>query len=234
MTIEGVVFDWGGTLTLPIEVIYDIDTWSEAARHMDPERVEELVERLGFIEGQLWEMSRTSQKSAHLSGLLASAVQELGLDITESVLEEAVLLHLGAITPHIVHDPDAVAVLEELRSDGLKIALLSNTLWPESFHEEMLARDGLTELIDARLYTSHMEVTKPHPEAFLTALRSIGIGDPGSAAFVGDRPWDDIFGAKRAGLRTVLRPNELVPAHEVEPDATIESLTELPAILRRW
>ena len=234
MTIEGVVFDWGGTLTKPIEVIYDLDTWSEAAAHLDPERVEELVERLGMIEGQLWEMSRTTQKSAHLSGLLTSAVQELGLEIAESVLEEAVLLHLGTITPHIVHDPDAIPVLKELRAGGMKIALLSNTLWPESFHEEMLARDGLTELIDARLYTSHMEVTKPHPEAFLSALRAVGIEDPGSAAFVGDRPWDDIFGAQRAGLRTVLRPNELVPAHEVEPDATIESLTELPEILRSW
>jgi putative hydrolase of the HAD superfamily len=234
MGLDGVVFDWGGTLTKPIEVIYELDTWSAAARHMDPERVEELTQRLASVEGQLWEMSRTSQKSAKLIGLLSTAVQELGLDIAESVLEEAVLLHLGVITPHIQHEPDAREVLEELRGDGLRIALLSNTLWPESFHEEMLERDGLTDLIDARLYTSHMEVTKPHPDAFLAALRAIGVDDPARAAFVGDRPWDDIFGAARAGLRTVLRPNDLVPAHDVEPDAIIQSLSELPEVLRRW
>lgn len=51
--------------------------------------------------------------------------------------------------------------------------------------------------------------------------------DPSRAVFVGNRPWDDIFGARRAGLRTALRTNPLVPAYEVEPDVEIERLSEL-------
>ncbi|MGI8775468.1 MAG: HAD family hydrolase [Actinomycetota bacterium] len=232
--IEAVVFDWGGTLTHPIEVIYDIDTWSKAARHLDKDRADELIERLGAVEAQLWELSRTSQKSAHLFRLVASAVEELGLDVAESILEEAVLLHLDELSPHIVHDSDAAPVLRDLRATGLKVGLLSNTLWPTSFHEAFLDRDGLSDLIDCRMYTSDMDVTKPHPEAFLQTLAALGVDDPARAVFVGDRPWDDIFGAKRAGMRAVHRPNRLVPDFEVTADATIDSLPALLEVIVAW
>jgi putative hydrolase of the HAD superfamily len=232
--IDGVVFDWGGTLTRPIEVIYEVDTWGEVARHLDPSNYEELAVRLGAIEGELWEISRTTQKSAHLEDLIAAVVEEFGIEIADESLEFATSKHLETLLPHIEHDPDAEAVLRDLRNRGLKLGLLSNTLWPESFHEELLERDGLRDLIDVRLYTSHMAVTKPHPEAFRAALDALVIEDAGRAVFVGDRPYDDIHGAKEAGLRTVHRPNELVPPHDVEPDAVIHSLPELLGVVDDW
>ena len=232
--IDAVIFDWGGTLTLPIEVIYEIDTWGEVARHLDPAKHEELTVRLGAIEAELWEISRTTQKSAHLQDLIASVVEEFGIEMAEDSLDYATTHHLDAIKPHIEHDPDAYEVLSALRERGLGIGLLSNTLWPEEFHEQLLDEAGLKDLIDARLYTSHMEYTKPHPEAFFAALQALGITDPGRAVFVGDRPYDDISGAQRAGLRTVHRPNELVPAHDVEPDAVIGDLRALVAVLDDW
>jgi putative hydrolase of the HAD superfamily len=52
--------------------------------------------------------------------------------------------------------------------------------------------------------------------------------------FVGDRPWDDIYGAKRAGLKTVLRPSPTVPDYDVEPDAVIHDLPSLLEVVDRW
>jgi putative hydrolase of the HAD superfamily len=51
---------------------------------------------------------------------------------------------------------------------------------------------------------------------------------------VGDRPFDDISGAKRAGMRAVLRPNNDVPLYDVVPDATIARLPELLALVDSW
>ena len=82
--------------------------------------------------------------------------------------------------------------------------------------------------------TSEMTHTKPHSEAFRTVLAELGITDPSTAVFVGDRPYDDIYGAKQFGLRTVLRQNHLVPGFDVEPDASITSLTELVSIVEAW
>lgn len=232
--IEGVVFDWGGTLTLPIEVIYEIDTWGDVARHLDPENHEELVVRLGAIEAELWEISRTTQKSSHLEDLVASVVREFGIDMAEESLRFATGHHLAAIRPYIEHDPEAADVLRGLRDRGLGVGLLSNTLWPEDFHEELLEDAGLRDLIDVRLYTSNMEVTKPHPQAFKAAMDSLGIERPERAVFVGDRPYDDILGAGRAGMRTVHRPNAMVPPHDVDPDAVIEDLPSLLRVIDEW
>jgi putative hydrolase of the HAD superfamily len=55
---------------------------------------------------------------------------------------------------------------------------------------------------------------------------------------VGDRLFDDVWGAHQAGLRAVHVPHSTIPASQVghtegEPDATVTSLTEVPAVVRR-
>ena len=66
-------------------------------------------------------------------------------------------------------------------------------------------------------------------------MAAIGETDPAACVFVGDRPYDDIHGAKSAGMRAVLITNSDVPAFEAaEPDAVITRLAELPAYLDRW
>jgi putative hydrolase of the HAD superfamily len=231
--VEAVVFDWGGTLSVWADV--DLaDMWVLAARHLDPQRADELTERLVEVERTFWARVETTQESARLAQILATASYELGLDVTEAVLEEAATHHLDAWTPHIAHDPDAVPVLRALRARNKRIGMLSNTLWPRSFHERFLERDGLLQLIDARLYTSDLEHTKPHSSAFAAVLRELGAPDAQRVVFVGDRLFDDVFGAGRVGMRTVHRPNATVPRFDVTPDATIDRLPSLVEIIDRW
>jgi putative hydrolase of the HAD superfamily len=233
MTIEAVVFDWGGTLSEFVEPEL-VDAWRLAARHLAPEREDELVERMLAVEAAFWSTTTTHQRSATLADLLAAATAEVGLDVAEALLEEAAVRHLDAWTPHLRHDPDARPTLEALRQRGLRIGLLSNTHWPRGFHERFLERDGLAALIDARLYTSEMEFQKPHPSAFVAALDALGVVDPSTAVFVGDRPWDDISGARAVGMRTVLRPNPLVTDAGPDADASIAALPELLDLVDAW
>ena len=58
--------------------------------------------------------------------------------------------------------------------------------------------------------------------------------DPAAAVFVGDRPFDDIFGAKSVGMRAVLRPNPWAADYDVVPDAVIESLPALVDVVDGW
>ena len=231
--IEAVVFDWGGTLSAFADL--DLaDMWRLAARHLDPGREEEVCRRLTEVEEASFGRTLTDQRSSSLGDILRSASQALGLDVAEAVLEEAASSHLDAWTPHIVHEPDALAVLAAVKDRGLRTGLLSNTHWPRSFHEHFLDRDGLAALLDVRLYTSELSHMKPHPSVFRLAVEELGVDEPGRVVFVGDRPFDDIFGAQAYGLRTVLRTNRSVPAFDVEPDATIERLAELVPVLDRW
>ena len=103
----------------------------------------------------------------------------------------------------------------------------------------MFRRDGLADLIDAAVYTSEIEWTKPHPSAFRAALDAVGAADPQRCVFVGDRPWDDIHGARSVGMRAVLLPHSEIPDFQLgpvegEPDAVVQRLAELLPLVDAW
>ena len=66
-------------------------------------------------------------------------------------------------------------------------------------------------------------------------MRAVGVADPGECVYIGDRPYDDVHGAKSVGMRAVLVPNSDVPAFAgVEPDAVIPRLADFLGHLDRW
>jgi len=236
MTIEAVVFDWGGTLSEWAEVDLG-DMWQVAAEHLAAETngdVAELRAALYRAEQRYWEGVNRSQHTGTLADILAQTSEALGLDVAAAVISEAAQRHLDAWTPHIKHRADAAPTLARLHQQGLKLALLSNTHWPETFHEHFLARDGLDGFLHERAYTSSMQHSKPHREAFLHVLSRLGVA-PERAVMVGDRPIDDVQGAQRVGMRGVwCRHVSALPLGDVVPDAIIERLDELVELIAKW
>jgi putative hydrolase of the HAD superfamily len=231
---RAVVFDWGGTLT-PFHVIDLEDLWAVAARILAPDRAGELTAALLEAELEFWARVREDRghASTTLEDVVALAARRTGVAIEAALHERALEAHLEAWTPHTITDPEAAPLLRALRERGIRTGLLSNTHWPRDWHERILARDGVLDLIDARVYTSELRHTKPHAEAFGAVLAALGV-EPADAVMVGDRPFDDVMGAQAVGMRAVLLPNDVVPRAPVEPDATISRLSELLPILDAW
>jgi putative hydrolase of the HAD superfamily len=95
------------------------------------------------------------------------------------------------------------------------------------------------EYFDGAVYSSEVPWTKPHPEAFLAAMRAVGETDPRRCVFVGDRLFDDVWGAQNVGMRAVHIPHSAIPAVQVGhtegvPDATVRRLSELPGLIDGW
>lgn len=233
MTVTAVVFDWGGTLT-PWHDVDLLDLWLAAARQLAPDRAPELAAGLIRAERNFWAEAMDSQCSGTIEDIVRAAARETGVDVDPALHGGALDAHFEAWTPHTYTDPAAAPLLVALREMGLRIGLLSNTHWPRAWHERILERDGVAELFDARVYTSELPYVKPHPSAFATVLAQLEVAQPGTAVFVGDRPFDDISGAKGAGMRAVLMPDSRVPAYDVEPDATIGSLADLLPLVQGW
>jgi putative hydrolase of the HAD superfamily len=227
MVVRAVIFDWGGTLT-PWHRIDHTALWREVcAPHFPADQVAATATALRAAELELWRQAETSHQSATLEHLCARAGVASG--------ETFLATYFTAWDPHTYTDPDVAPVLRELRDRDIRIGVLSNTMWPRGAHERVFARDEVLTLIDGAVYSSEIPWTKPHPEAFRAAMAAIGVTDPGSCVFVGDRPYDDIYGAKQVGMRAVLVPNSEVPPHDgVVPDAVITRLAELPARLDEW
>jgi putative hydrolase of the HAD superfamily len=230
--VEAVVFDWGGTLT-PFHTVDLLDLWREAARVLAPDDIEAVAAALAAAERDWWIRVGDTGLSGTTAEVLAAAAQATGLDLDAALHDAALVAHLDAWSPHTITDPQAAPLLNALRGRGMKTGLLSNTHWPREWHERWLERDGVLDLIDARVYTSDLEHTKPHPEAFRAVLGRLGV-EPSAAVFVGDRPIDDISGAKALGMRAVLIPNSVVPGGPVPPDAQITSLAELLPLVDGW
>ena len=138
--------------------------------------------------------------------------------------------------PHTLTDPAVRPTWEALRADGIKVGVLSNTIWPRAFHERIFERDGVLDLIDGDVYTSEIAWTKPSPHAFAAAMDAVGVSDPARCVYVGDRLFDDIWGARNAGLRAVHVPHSTIPAEQVGrhvgvPDAVAHELADLPGLI---
>lgn len=227
MAVDAVIFDWGGTLT-PWHTIDAAEMWaSVCAPHFPAADVVALAGALHAAESQLWRLSAQAYRSATMAAVFELA----GVAATADLLAS----YVRAWEPHTYTDPDVPDLLRHLRERGIRIGVLSNTMWPRSWHEDVFRRDGVLELIDGAVYTSEIDWTKPHPEAFRAAMTAIGVSEPSSCVFVGDRPFDDVHGAQQAGLRAVLVPNSDVPRFaSAVPDAVISKLAELRPLLASW
>jgi putative hydrolase of the HAD superfamily len=56
---------------------------------------------------------------------------------------------------------------------------------------------------------------------------------------VGDRLFDDVWGAQHAGLRAIYVPHSVIPQEQVghsegTPDAVVHRLSEIPDLVRGW
>jgi putative hydrolase of the HAD superfamily len=230
VAVDAVIFDWGGTLT-PWKTIDPVDEWRSLARVAAPERVDEATVALLAAATTIWTRSRDEHVSSTLEEICALA----GVAYDDGHWHE-----YRAFWEHATEvDPDVPEVLESLRAAGLRIGVLSNTLWPRAWHEEIFARDGIEHLIDGAVYTSEIPWTKPAPQAFLAAMHAVGVADPEVCVFVGDRLFDDIYGARNAGMRAVHVPHSDIPIAQVghtlgEPDAVIQRLAELPSVIDTW
>jgi putative hydrolase of the HAD superfamily len=230
--IEAVLFDWGGTLTT-FHNVDMIDAWRVAAEVLAPERADEVAAALLAAEREVWSRTSTTMRSATTAEVLLTASESVGLPVEAALHTKAVNRYLDHWAPTSKSRPDARPVLHALRERGLRTGLLSNTHWPRATHEEWLARDGILDLLDARVYTSDLEHVKPHPEAFGELLDAVGV-KPDRAVFVGDRLHDDVAGAKEVGMRAVWMRNDVVPSYDVRPDAVIDRLTELVDVVDGW
>jgi putative hydrolase of the HAD superfamily len=227
MAVRAVIFDWGGTLT-PWHVVDHDSLWRAACSpHFPPERAGEAAAAILAAERDLWQATGHSQQSA----TLAQVFERAGVTATEGFL----VSYFETWDPHTFTDPEAAPLMRDLRQRGIKVGVLSNTMWPRSAHERVFLRDQVLELIDGAVYSSEIPWSKPHPEAFRAAMAAVGVDDPTACVFVGDRPYDDVYGAKSAGMRAVLIPNSDVPAFDgVAPDAVITRLSELTRHLDGW
>jgi putative hydrolase of the HAD superfamily len=232
MALDAVIFDWGGTLTRWHDIDFHAESLALAEAVVNaahPPLVS--AERLHRAGSTVWGRSRDHQQSATVADLF----DEAGLEHDPELLTA----YRGFWEPHTLTDPQVGPLWRSLREQGIKVGVLSNTLWPRAWHEDFFRRDGVLDLLDGDVYTSEVPWTKPAPQAFQAAMAAVGADDPTRCVYVGDRLFDDVWGAQHAGLRAIHVPHSVIPDEqhghtEGEPDAVAHELADIEGIVAGW
>ena len=171
--------------------------------------------------------------------VLRQTLAEAGVkDVPHEHLRSALDGMYAVTQTHWKLESDTMPVLAELKQRGYRLGLISNAADAVDARA-LLAQNGLESWFEQVLISAEVGYRKPHPHIFQMALDFFGV-PPGQAVMVGDKLGADVLGAKNAGLATIWitrranRSDNISHEDTILPDAMIESLSELPALLAKW
>lgn len=128
---------------------------------------------------------------------------------------------------------DAADVLSAVAATGVAVGIISDTALATGRHlRTYLDAYGILQHVTFAAFSDEVGVYKPDPAIFAAALDGLGIGDPATAAHVGDLKRTDVAGARAMGMSTV-RFRGVVddPEDGAEADHVIDRLADLPRVL---
>ena len=112
----------------------------------------------------------------------------------------------------LVRVPDGISgVFEELRTEGVKLVIASNPLWPLSVQEKRLRWAGLDGIqFDLITHIENTSFCKPNIEYYREICRFLGT-EPESCLMVGNDVVNDMV-VSRIGMKTFLLQDEMADA----------------------
>ncbi|MGE0597906.1 MAG: HAD family hydrolase [Dehalococcoidia bacterium] len=94
-------------------------------------------------------------------------------------------------------------VFDTIRSRGIRVGFVSNTLTSPELMRRRLEEFELLEHAEAAVFSVEHGIRKPNPEIYRAALRLMD-AKPEDTLFVGDRVREDVRGPQSVGMRGVL------------------------------
>jgi len=239
---RAVVFDLGGTLVewpdwegaAPMKWASAYDALRVSANGgVLPER-DAFVTAMRAAEKAHWERVDREHWSGPPTGLVSDGFRRLDLEVAPELLVATMDGYAKAVAGWSTVFPDSRETLVLLRDRGYRLGLLSNTWWAAAWHNADIAAHGLGDLLDELVYTSDLPHSKPHESVFREVASRLDVGVE-ECVMIGDRQIDDVSGAKAIGMRAVWRRNDYgFPTADAVPDAVVDRVSELPALLREW
>ncbi|MBN1203281.1 MAG: HAD family hydrolase [Anaerolineae bacterium] len=251
MALRGVIFDMGGTLLyysppgkswedmekIGAQGVYD----HLLALDYDLPPLDTALDAAWAHAEAQWATLSTAMADVtrlKLAYQLKDLAQQWGVNhLSPETIDVLVKAYATAIQAFVVPLTDAQDTLRALREQGFRVGLISNTLWPGSYHVQDLDRYGLTPYFEHMIFSADVDAWKPYKNVFQLSLDALDL-KPEEAVYVGDSLYFDVWGAQQAGLRAVWVEQEMpwLPDDSlaITPDATITALPDLLDIVNGW
>jgi len=171
------LFDWDGT------VAQTLDIWLECLKIPLQKQRHSFTDKEIGADFTLFKEFAISQRIADIDAIIATATELAALK-----------------TPDVPLYPGVQRLLEKLKKDGKKVAIVTTSLHAQI--DSLVKKHELETLIDAIVCGDDVANIKPHPEPLHLALSLLG-GSPKQAVMIGDSD-KDIEAAQRAGMDSIL------------------------------
>jgi HAD superfamily hydrolase (TIGR01662 family) len=158
-------------------------------------------------------------------------------DLPEGITEQAMKRFYSISEAHWAAKDGVNQVLDSLKEDGLRLALISNAGDVPNVYR-LLEKGQLKGYFDPLLISAAEGIRKPHVELFNKVLRAWGIS-PEEIVMVGDNLMEDILGAQKAGIHQIWLKEHVNTqensdiAEKIQPEAVAATIREIPEIIHR-
>jgi putative hydrolase of the HAD superfamily len=238
--LRAVIFDLGGTL------MYERASWHDITAKGDEALTRYLIDRGMELNlstfpvefrrrlGEYFAQREKDLLETSYTFVLLELLKDKGYaNLSDEVVRKALDSLFSITQSNWVLEDDALQTLKKLERDGYRMGLISNAGDDQDVHQ-LLRRFGIAPYFDFILTSAACSYRKPHPRIFELAIANWYFL-PSETVMVGDNLDADIRGAKNAGLYAVWINRRAGPSSDdqprVQPDATVSSLSELPALL---
>lgn len=166
--------------------------------------------------------------------MLTLSLERLGHDAPEAEVERGYPILLDAygqaLDVHTALYPGAVAAVNALRADGMRVGVCTNK--PEGLAETLLQRLGVRDLFGSLIGADTLPTRKPDPAPYRAAVERAG-GDVARSLLVGDTITDRET-ARAAGVPSVLVTFGPLGqgVADLEPEALLDHFDDMPALAR--
>ena len=204
--LEAVLFDYGDTLVQLTDVPETLLRSERVLLDALPAPsvpVEEFHGAVGDRLREEYERTAGDLEEVDYSAALRSVLGGFGVAPAEDDLRRAVRAQIMSWNAARHLHPRAHEVVDDLRSRGLRVGYVSNTLDPPEVLLDVMRGEGMAERADAIVLSSGVGYRKPSPRIYREALRRVG-AEGERALFVGDRVLEDVIGPSREGMTTCL------------------------------
>lgn len=240
--LRAVIFDLGGTL------MYERDSWYSVTARGDEALTRYLIEQGIEINlstfpvefrrrlGDYFSQREKDLLETTYTYVLIDLLKDKGYNgLPDEVIRKALDNLFSVTQTNWILEDDAIPTLRKLEQNGYRMGLISNA-GDDKDVQQLVSRFEIASFFDFILTSASCSYRKPHPRIFELAIANWYFL-PSETVMVGDNLDADIRGAKGAGLYGIWISRRAGSSSEdqprVQPDATVSSLAELPALLDR-
>jgi putative hydrolase of the HAD superfamily len=229
LEIQAILFDFGNTLVYPLADWQALFVWT--ARRIDPTlQPNRLVEAYRRVVRRLppWPPAVDfAAIEAYKHRFSAEFTEEIGKGKHEGWDLLNFLTQLKKVAERRRLYPGVKGLLEMIRTRNYRMGIISvnyGTL------EDQCRKLGILQFFDVLIDSARVGFLKPNPRIFQVGLERLNLS-PSEALYVGDSYWEDIIGARAAGMHTVWVSHGRIRADRFEADLEVQDIREIGRLL---